>query len=124
MRPFVQEYRPIRPTTNVLLTKPTLLCKVDPRTTYSQTRVFTMKRQPTPETSTPKADATAGVVDTATLALLARWKAENATQNAEELLAAKRELNEFKKAMNDNRAEAGELVPYPREAFSFSIRAR
>jgi len=42
-------------------------------------------------------------IDSATLALLARWRAED----------AEKELAEFKKAMNDTRAGSGEPLLYP-----------
>jgi hypothetical protein len=54
-----------------------------------------------------------GAIDTATLELLARWKQEDATKNPEEVRAAERELTEFKKAMNESRAQAGEPVLFP-----------
>ena len=57
--------------------------------------------------------SSAGAVDTATLELLSRWKKEDATENPEELRAAERELSEFKKAMNENRAQSRELVLFP-----------
>jgi hypothetical protein len=43
-------------------------------------------------------------VDTATLELLASREAQDATDNAEDLLAAERDLSDFKRAMNENRA--------------------
>jgi hypothetical protein len=52
-------------------------------------------------------------VDTATLDLLAAWRLEDATGNLDEIHAAERELSEFKKAMNETRALAGELPIYP-----------
>jgi hypothetical protein len=54
-----------------------------------------------------------GSIDTATLELLASWRAQDATDNAEELRAAEEELADFKKAMNDNRARSGEPRLYP-----------
>ena len=54
-----------------------------------------------------------GSIDTATLELLASWRAEDATSNPEELRAAEQELADFKKAMNENRARAGEPLLYP-----------
>ena len=57
--------------------------------------------------------SSAGAVDTATLELLSRWKKEDATKNPEELRAAERELSEFKKAMNENRAQSAEPLLFP-----------
>jgi hypothetical protein len=45
-----------------------------------------------------------GSIDTATLDLLASWREADATDNPNEILAAERELAEFKRAMNQNRA--------------------
>lgn len=74
-----------------------------------------MKRQTTIETPpvSRTAHSPADPVDTATLELLAKWKREDATKNPEEIRAAERELAEFKKSLNENRAEAGEPVLYP-----------
>jgi hypothetical protein len=44
---------------------------------------------------------------------LAAWRAQDATNNPEELRAAERELADFKRTMNENRAGAGELLLYP-----------
>jgi hypothetical protein len=38
---------------------------------------------------------------------------EDATKNPEDVQAAEKELAEFKKAMNENRASSGEPVLYP-----------
>ncbi len=54
-----------------------------------------------------------GSVDTATLELLAAWKAEDATTEAEELRQADEEVAEFKKAMNENRAATGARLLFP-----------
>ena len=54
-----------------------------------------------------------GFVDTATLELLASWKAQDATTNPEEIRVAEEEVFEFMKAMNRNRAAAGERLPFP-----------
>jgi hypothetical protein len=59
---------------------------------------------------TPSAN---GSIDNATLKLLASWRIEDATKNPEDIQAAERELAEFKKAMNENRAYSGEPVLYP-----------
>ena len=50
---------------------------------------------------------TMGSVDTATLELLASWKAEDATTDPEKLREADEQIAEFKKAMNENRAATG-----------------
>ena len=52
-------------------------------------------------------------VDTATLDLLAAWKAEDATTDPEKLLEADKEIAEFKKAMNENRAATGARLLFP-----------
>jgi hypothetical protein len=52
-------------------------------------------------------------VDTATLELLAGWRSQDATDDPDELRAAEQELADFKKAMNERRAAAGEPVLYP-----------
>lgn len=52
-------------------------------------------------------------IDTATLELLASWRTQDATDNPEELRAAEQELADFKKAMNQRRAAAGEPLLYP-----------
>lgn len=78
--------------------------------------VNTVKHPATPETGPmpPMAQpSNEGSVDTATLDLLASWRLEDATANPEEIRAAELELTEFKRAMNDSRAQAGEPVLYP-----------
>ena len=52
-------------------------------------------------------------VDTETLALLEGWAREDATDDPEKLRAAQKELDEFKRAMNENRAATGERILYP-----------
>jgi hypothetical protein len=54
-----------------------------------------------------------GSVDTATLELLALWKAQDATTDPEQIRAAEEEVNEFMKAMNENRAATGERLLFP-----------
>lgn len=54
-----------------------------------------------------------GSIDTATLELLARWRIQDATTDPEQLRAAEKELEEFKKAMNENRTATGERILYP-----------
>lgn len=54
-----------------------------------------------------------GSVDTATLELLAAWKAEDATTDREKLLRADEEVAEFKRAMNENRAASGARLLFP-----------
>jgi hypothetical protein len=52
-------------------------------------------------------------IDTATLELLAAWRAQDATTNPRLLRAAERELADFQAAMNDNRLRAGEPPLFP-----------
>jgi hypothetical protein len=52
-------------------------------------------------------------VDYATLRLLERWRAQDATDDPDEIRAAEQELAEFKKAMNESRILAGEPRLYP-----------
>jgi len=52
-------------------------------------------------------------VDTATLELLASWKAEDATTDPEKIRAADEEVDAFMKAMNENRAASGERLLFP-----------
>ena len=54
-----------------------------------------------------------GSVDTATLELLASWKAQDATTDPEQIRAAEEEVNEFMKAMNRSRAATGERLLFP-----------
>lgn len=68
------------------------------------------KTNQVPPTVRPSNDT---FIDYATLELLARWRTEDATDNPEELRAAEQELAEFKRAMNENRKQAGELPLYP-----------
>ncbi len=55
----------------------------------------------------------AGAIDTETLELLEAWAREDATDDPEKLRAAQKELDEFKKAMNETRAACGERILYP-----------
>jgi len=52
-------------------------------------------------------------IDTETLEILERWAREDATDDPEKLRNAQKELDEFKKAMNENRAASGERILYP-----------
>jgi hypothetical protein len=52
-------------------------------------------------------------IDTATLKLLAAWKAEDATTDPERLREADEEIAEFKKAMNENRSATGARLLFP-----------
>ena len=52
-------------------------------------------------------------IDTATLELLAAWKAEDATTDPEKLREADAEVAEFKQAMNANRAATGARLLFP-----------
>ena len=54
-----------------------------------------------------------GAIDTETLELLAAWAREDATDDPEELRDAQKELDDFKKAMNENRTACGERILYP-----------
>lgn len=56
---------------------------------------------------------TTSEIDRATLLLLNSWRAEDVTDDANEIRAAERELAEFKEAMNQSRILAGELPLYP-----------
>jgi hypothetical protein len=57
--------------------------------------------------------AAAGAIDSATLELLAQWKAEDATKDPQAIRSAGRELAEFKRAMNESRSESGEPLLFP-----------
>lgn len=61
----------------------------------------------------PGATGASGAVDTETLALLEAWAVEDATDDPEKLRAAQKELDEFKRAMNENRAATGERILFP-----------
>ena len=54
-----------------------------------------------------------GAIDTETLELLDAWAREDATSDPEKLRDAQKQLDEFKKAMNENRAACGERILYP-----------
>jgi hypothetical protein len=54
-----------------------------------------------------------GSIDSATLELLAAWKAEDATTDPEKIRAADEEVDAFIKAMNENRAATGERLLFP-----------
>ena len=69
---------------------------------------------PSEPTQTPSLRSSGNVsIDTATLELLRRWRIEDATQDAEEIRAAEKEIADFKRAMNENRTTAGESLLYP-----------
>ena len=70
----------------------------------------TPERAPMPPMAQPSIN---DPVDTATLELLAGWRIEDVTDNPEELRAAEQELTEFKRAMNNTRASAGEPLLFP-----------
>ena len=61
----------------------------------------------------PGATGASGEVDSETLALLEAWAREDATDDPETLRAARKELDEFKRAMNANRTATGERILYP-----------
>jgi hypothetical protein len=52
-------------------------------------------------------------IDTATLELLAAWKAEDATSDPEKLREADEEIAEFKNSMNRAREAAGARLLFP-----------
>jgi hypothetical protein len=66
-----------------------------------------------PMTDQPPLPPVGGSVDTATLELLASWKAQDATTDPELIRAADEEVAEFMKAMNKNRAATGERLLFP-----------
>ena len=68
---------------------------------------------PVPTPLQPGATGASGEVDTETLALLEAWAREDATDDPETLRAARKELDEFKRAMNENRTATGERILYP-----------
>jgi hypothetical protein len=67
--------------------------------------------QPASEPSPPPVPG--GSVDTATLELLASWKAQDATTDPEKIREADEEVSEFMNAMNRNRAATGERLLFP-----------
>ena len=52
-------------------------------------------------------------IDYATIELLESWKRMDATDDPELVRAAEEELEEFMKAMNENRAATGERLIFP-----------
>ena len=74
-----------------------------------------MKQPSTSQTTAPLPPhpSSNGVIDTATLELLAAWRAEDATTDPEKLREADEEIAEFKKAMNENRAATGARLLFP-----------
>ncbi len=66
-----------------------------------------------PQIGAPLQPGAAGEVNTEALALLAAWAHEDATDDPEKLRAAQKELDEFKRAMNENRAATGGRILYP-----------
>jgi hypothetical protein len=72
-----------------------------------------MKQPSTIQPASAPPLSTMGAVDTATLELLAAWKAEDATTDQEKLREADEEVAEFKKAMNENRAATGTRLLFP-----------
>ena len=63
----------------------------------------------------PKAEdlSATAAVDTETLELLEAWAREDATEDPGKLKNAQQELDEFKRAMNENRAVCRERILYP-----------
>ena len=75
-----------------------------------------MKRQAKAENKTTQLcnhSINGDTVDRVTLDLLAKWRLQDATENPEEICAAEQELTAFKKAMNENRALAGQPLVFP-----------
>lgn len=76
-----------------------------------------MKQQTTPidPSSVPVVGASliTGAIDTETLEILEAWAREDATDDPQKLRDAQKELDEFKKAMNETRAAYGERILYP-----------
>ena len=72
-----------------------------------------MKQPSTIEPASAPLPPPMGSVDTATLELLATWKAEDATTDPEKLREADEEVAEFKNAMNENRAATGARLLFP-----------
>jgi hypothetical protein len=70
-------------------------------------------KQPSTVEPASAAPPPVGSVDTATLELLAAWKAEDATTDPEKIRAADEEVDAFMKAMNENRAATGERLLFP-----------
>ena len=73
-------------------------------------QTITTEPAPMPTVGAPSAN---GTIDTETLEILAAWAREDATDDPEKLKAAQKELDEFKKAMNENRLVSGERILYP-----------
>ncbi len=71
-----------------------------------------MKQQATKKHTSPVPLAT-GAIDTETLELLESWAREDATDDPTRLRNAQKELDEFKKTMNENRGASGERILYP-----------
>ena len=73
-----------------------------------------MKQPATSQTGPPTPpQVQSGSVDTETLELITSWRQQDATADPQQDRAAERELAGFKKAMNENRALAGEPVLFP-----------
>ncbi len=70
----------------------------------------TTKPPPVPLAGAPLA---IGAIDTETLEILEAWAREDSTVDPDNLKDAQKELDEFKKAMNENRAACGERILYP-----------
>lgn len=75
--------------------------------------LLTMKYMSPTLPTIPPLPTPGGAIDTATLKLLASWKAEDATTDPEQLREADEEVAEFKKAMNENRAATGARLLFP-----------
>ncbi len=84
---------------------------------YNQRRAKDKVKHQTTSESTPvqlrAQPSTNGTLDTATLELLAAWKAEDVTTDPEKIREADEEIAEFKKALNANRAATGARLLFP-----------
>ena len=61
-----------------------------------------------PQSASSPASVTS--VDTGTLELFSMWRADDFTTDPEKLRQADEEIEEFKKAMNENRAATGDRL--------------
>jgi hypothetical protein len=72
-----------------------------------------MKKPSTSKSSEPATPRRSESIDTATLELLADWARQDATTDPAQIQSAEKEVADFKKAMNLNRAAAGSVDLYP-----------
>jgi hypothetical protein len=78
-----------------------------------EVEAYNMKQETTTITLPVPVGAPSPVIDTETLELLEQWRREDFTDDPELLRAAELELEEFKKALNANRAACGERLLFP-----------